>query len=61
MAIKYCGCDKLTKGTVYQNDTYGAGMRVQNQCAGKDGKRAYRCTCCGKVNESATSAQSAGG
>lgn len=42
--IKKCNCESK-----FQDERYGKGMRVHNECASKDGK--YRCTVCGKEKE----------
>lgn len=45
--IKPCSCKPDTPGAKYQDERYGAGMRVHNACG--DGK--WRCTCCGATRD----------
>lgn len=49
--IKKCDCPPAGLAAKFQEETYGKGMRVQNEMKAKDGnKPTTRCTICGKVN-----------
>uniref|UniRef100_A0A6M3LIF9 TFIIS-type domain-containing protein n=1 Tax=viral metagenome TaxID=1070528 RepID=A0A6M3LIF9_9ZZZZ len=50
MAIKIMMCDCRSE---YQDEVYGKGKRVFNECRKHDKKEyiKYRCTVCGKIRE----------